>query len=124
MNIKDKPAIKLAIERLQALLDGKTLQLKSIDRWDELDGTNISNLDWLVDKSCRIKPEKKTIPLSLETWPPGLVMVRLKGCGNLVGVGEVSKDGVCLYGSKLGFIALAANYTHPDGRPLTIEVEW
>lgn len=123
MKISEKSNIKRIVEVLQAVLEGKTLQYLGSDGWQ--DQESFDNINWLCGDKCRIKPTPKTVPLSLETWPPGLVQVRGKETGNLFLVREVTRTGVRLSNSThvTTFSDFALCYTHPDGRPLTIEVD-
>lgn len=122
-----KEQAKIGAERLAAVANGGALQDGCHDgSWVDWDKDTETQLAWLCSGLCRIKPTPKTVPLSLETWPEGLVMVRGKESGCLFTLSDVRAGGVvfaCEPQIRYQFQHIARHYTRPDGTPLTRVVE-
>jgi hypothetical protein len=128
MDIKN---LKKIMPILQAIVDGKTIQHKTINR--EWYDTNVASLDHLVTyyKDYRIKPEPKYRPFknAEECWaemqkhqPFGWVKDR-NGSKFVIenvdsrGFVEVYDDGTC------SFKEVFENRTFADGTPFGVKVE-
>jgi len=107
---------------LQAIVDGKTIQHKTINR--EWYDTNVASLDHLVTyyNDYRIKPEQKYRPFKdeEECWQE---MQKHQPFGWMIPIGINQKINLTVIGNGCDLEALFKKFTFADGTPFGVKVE-
>lgn len=119
MDIKN---LKKIMPILQAIVDGKTIQHKTINR--EWYYTNVASLDHLVTyyNDYRIKPEQKYRPFKdeEECWQE---MQKHQPFGWMIPIGINQKINLTVIGNGCDLEALFKKFTFADGTPFGVKVE-
>lgn len=119
MDIKN---LKKIMPILQAIVDGKTIQHKTINR--EWYDTNVASLDHLVTyyNDYRIKPEQKYRPFKdeEECWQE---MQKHQPFGWMIPIGINQKINLTVIGNGCDLEALFKKFTFVDGTPFGVKVE-
>lgn len=119
MDIKN---LKKIMPILQAIVDGKTIQHKTINR--EWYDTNVASLDHLVTyyNDYRIKPEQKYRPFKdeEECWQK---MQKHQPFGWMIPIGINQKINLTVIGNGCDLEALFKKFTFADGTPFGVKVE-
>lgn len=107
---------------LQAIVDGKTIQHKTINR--EWYDTNVASLDHLVTyyKDYRIKPEPKYRPFkdAEECWNE---MQKHQPIGYTKLIGEIEYSFITDVDDSINYSDAIKEYTFADGTPFGVKVE-
>ncbi len=130
-----KGEIQILMPIFQAMVDGKTIQVKNGNGWIDIDGDEDGlNLDSLIDfQDCyRIKPKPRYRPFkdAEECWlvmqkhqPFGWMKFKDTKCGYYMLTNVAAGVGVGINDSLFSYERIFNDYTFADGTPFGVKVE-